>query len=431
VVSQAEGDGDAFVLRELYNLLWYPALPFAMFAARPHDLRDLRERLGRGHFRDRTGTPRIWIHAASVGEIEAIRPISEGLMKNNPGAMIVLTTMTTAGREAARRRVPDADAWMLAPLDATNSVRTFLAAVRPTLVVVAETELWPNYFFESSRVAAKIAIVNGRMSERSLRRYLQAGSLFKDAVARASLILAQSNDDARRYHALGVGAKVVVTGNTKLDGNISVARSLRPELHAFAAGRPILVAGSTAPGEEAAILAAYSILQKKFPELALAIAPRHLDRVPEIEFLLHSALPAFVKASKLDASNRATDVSVLLLDTMGELRAFYDRAAIAFVGGSLAPERGGQNPAEPASCDVPVLFGPYHENQREIAAALVEAGGARIVATAEEIASACEDWLRDDASRIAAGRAAGIAISQRAGGAQLALTHLQSLIDLV
>src|SRR6202030_1578238 len=181
------------------------------------------------------------------------------------------------------------------------------------------------------------------------------------------------------------------------------------------------------PSEETVIADAYSELRKDFPQLALTIAPRHLERTPEVENVLRAASLKFVKASQLNSSNAARDADILILDTMGELRSFYRRGAIAFVGGSLAPGRGGQNPAEPALVDVPVLIGPYHENQKEIVASIVSSGGARIVTNAGDIVREVSKWLGDDAAREAAGRSAHASVSKDAGGAQFALKQLEAL----
>src|SRR5271163_2252989 len=411
------------MLSSLYNLLWYPALPFALIAAHPANMRDYRERMGHGDFPQAAGALRIWIHASSVGEIEAIRPVANGLLDRHPGTFMVVTTMTTAGRDAAQRRIPGAAAWMLAPLDSRRAVRSFLKLVRPSVVLITETEIWPNYFIESARSGATVAVVNGRISERSLRRYLRARGLFEDALSHATLILTQSDDDARRYGEFRLAAKVVVTGNTKIEAaeDVEDAQPIRQELLAFAAGRKIFIAGSTAPGEEAVVLDAYRELRRDFPQLALTIAPRHLDRTPEVETMVRAALFEYLKASGPGSSH---DADVLILDTMGELRGFYPRGAIAFVGGSLAPGRGGQNPAEPALVEVPVLIGPYHENQRELVSSLVASGGARIVKDARDIVSAASSWLADDAVRQQAGRRARASASKGSGGAQLALMQL-------
>jgi 3-deoxy-D-manno-octulosonic-acid transferase len=421
------------MLSAIYNLLWYPALPFALLAAHPANMRDYRERMGHGDFPDTAGAPRIWIHAASVGEIEAIRPVAIGLLENHPGAIMAITTMTATGRAAAERRIPGAAAWMLAPLDNRRAVRSFLKRVQPGIVLITETEIWPNYFLESARAGATIAVVNGRISERSMRRYMRARGLFRDALSRATLILTQSREDARRYVRFNLSARILVTGNTKIEAAKADAATedpIRPELLAFASGRKILIAGSTAPGEDAVIADAYRELRKDFPQLALTIAPRHLERAPEVENTLRAASIKFVKASQLNSPTAACDADVLILDTMGDLRNFYRRGAIAFVGGSLAPGRGGQNPAEPALVDVPVLIGPYHENQQEMVSSLVSSGGARIVKNAGEIVSEVSKWLGDDAARQQAGRNAHASVSKGAGGAQFALKQLEALINL-
>ena len=421
------------MLSAIYNLLWYPALPFALMAAHPANMRDYRERMGHGDFPDTAGKPRIWIHAASVGEIEAIRPVAIGLLEHHPGAIMTITTMTATGRAAAMRRIPGATAWMLAPLDNRHAVRSFLQRVRPTIVLITETEIWPNYFLESARAGATIAVVNGRISERSMSRYMRARGLFRDALGRATLILAQSNEDARRYAKFDLSAKIVVTGNTKIEAAKADAATedpIRPELMAFASGRKIFIAGSTAPGEEAVIADAYRQLRKDFSQLALTIAPRHLERTQEVENTLRAASLKFVKASQLNSPNAECDAEVLILDTMGELRTFYRRGSIAFVGGSLALGRGGQSPAEPSLVDVPVLIGPYHENQQEMVSSLVISGGARIVKNAGDIVSEASKWLGDNAAREEAGRNAHASVSKGAGGAQFALKQLEALINL-
>jgi 3-deoxy-D-manno-octulosonic-acid transferase len=421
----------AYVLREVYNFLWYLALPFGVLAAHPWSARDFRERFGRGKFPDTAGAPRIWMHAASVGEIEAIRPVALGLLKAYPGAVLAITTMTTAGRGAAERRIPGAAAYMLAPLDIWFAVRTLVARVQPELVLIAEGEIWPNFFFEARRFGAKVAIINGRMSERSRRRYMMARSLFKQVLSQASVIMAQSREDARRYGKFDISSKMVVTGNTKIaERPAMIDEPLRSELQEFAVERQILIAGSTAPGEEAVVVGAYLELLKRFPALALALAPRHLDRVDEIEKVLRANSLDYVKASELGPERSAGDSRVLLLDTMGDLRAFYRRGAIAFIGGSLAPGRGGQNPAEPAMLNVPVLIGPYHENQNEMVSALLNSGGARIVKNARDLVAACDRWLGNETERVNAGQQAHNATARYSGSARLALKQVQGLLSL-
>jgi 3-deoxy-D-manno-octulosonic-acid transferase len=419
----------------LYNALWYPALPFALIASAGADLTAWRERLGLAVADAQPGGgKRVWMHAASVGEIEAIRPIALGLLREFPSTEIIVTTMTIAGREAARRRLPRAFAYQLAPLDLPLAVRSFLRSVRPDVLLIAETELWPNYFFEAARANVKIAIINGRISARSAHRYRRIRGLVSRALGHADLILAQSEDDARRYRSLGAPSeRVIVTGNTKFDLG-DAAPPLRRALAKFATSRPILIAGSTAPGEERIVVAAYQELLRSCPRIALIVAPRHLDRVGEVAAILREVGLTFFRASDLPpadtqpASTMLADASVLLLDTMGELRALYSRATIAFVGGSLERGRGGQNPAEPASFAVPVMFGPNHENQREAADALIAAGGARVVHDANEMANTAALWLDDEQARRSAGQMAKAAIEGLAGGTLTTLGHLRILM---
>jgi 3-deoxy-D-manno-octulosonic-acid transferase len=416
------------ILHALYNLLWYPALPFALLASNGADAQGSRERLGIAAPRSESSALRIWAHASSVGEIEAIHSVMMRLMHDAPAATAVITAMTTAGRDVARRRIPKARAHLLAPLDNPSAVRAFLRRVRPDLVLIAETELWPNYFWEAKKFGAKIAIINGRISARSLARYQRLGKLFCRAIQCADLIMAQTAHDVDRFAAMGVVRKrIVVTGNTKFDPDAAGEMPLRRELQDFAGERPILIAGSTAAGEEEIVLDAYVELRREFPALALIVAPRHLVRVPEVEKIVSDRALKYVRAS---AARFDTTADVMILDTMGELRPLYRRATVAFVGGTLNEVRGGQNPAEPASVSVPVMFGPYYENQQETASALIAAGGARVVNNAEEIVRVTAKWLTGEEARRTAGRAARDCIVQLSGGVATSLMHLRTLITL-
>ena len=422
------------MLRQLYNALWYPALPLALaLSGACGDPATRRARMGIAWTRDGAAPlaePRIWAHAASVGEVGALRAVLTALLRERPETTLLVTTMTAAGREAARRAIPAARAHLLAPLDCRRALGPFLDALRPTLMLIAETELWPNYFIESRRAGARIAIVNGRISERAFGRYRYVRPLLCEALACADFVLAQTEEDARRFLALGAPeSRVKVTGNTKFDLESLNAAPLRPELLAFASGCPLLVAGSTAPGEEQVVLDAWRELCARFDAIALALAPRHLERVAEVEGLLRAARIEYTKASALGATAAATS-HVLLLDTMGELRSIYGRAAVAFVGGSLMPGRGGQSLAEPAAAGVPTLFGTFHESQREIASALLEARAGTVVRDAAELAQAVTAFMTNESERRAAGHRARVVVERMAGGVGATLMHLRPLISV-
>lgn len=415
------------MLRLIYRILWYPALPFALFASRVPDWQAVRERLGAAAPRLDESDYRIWIHVSSVGEVEAVQSIARRLLREVPKAAIVVTAMTPAGRDVARRRIPSARACLMSPFDCPSCVRAFLRRVRPRLVVITESELWPNYFQESRRVGARIAIVNGRMSKRSASRYRGLRTLFGPALKCADLVMAQTVEDASQFRSLGVSSEnLLVSGNTKFDPDAAAEMPIRRELMDFGGERPIFIAGSTSAGEEEVVLKAFAKLQAEFPALALIVAPRHLARVPEVEGAVSRAGFKYLKASTLDGNCNA---DVLILDTMGELRAVYRRAAVAFVGGSLTPSRGGQNPAEPAAVRVPVMIGPYYENQRETAEALLAAGGARVVTNAEELFAAASRWLANDDLRVEAGQRARECIERRSGGVSTSLIRLKALIN--
>jgi 3-deoxy-D-manno-octulosonic-acid transferase len=378
-----------------------------------------------------TGQPRrIWLHAASVGEVEAVRPIALGLLEQEPDAALVITTMTETGREAAARRVPGAAACWLAPLDHPRIVRAFLKALAPDLVLISEAELWPNYFIESRRFGARVALLNGRLSARSLKRYRWLRPLWTAALECADLLLVQSQTDADRYLALGAPReRVVVTGNTKYAPADAVRDSeLDPALREFAAAGDTLIAGSTGPGEEEQVIEAYLSLRDGFPRLRLVLAPRHLERLGEVEQLLNAMGLSYVKATGLKLGERAGAARILLLDTLGDLRMLYRYGTLAFIGGSLYRGRGGQNLGEPAAAGIAVLFGPFHENQHETARALLAHGGGVVVRDSEELARAASRLLGDEPRRREEGARAREVYQNLAGGAARSLAQIRALI---
>ncbi len=413
----------------IYNALWYPALPFALFVG-GGDAQSRRQRLGNTDANAiSTGRPRVWLHAASVGEVEGARPVVLGLVRARPDLEFIVTTMTPAGRDAARRRLRGA--CQLAPFDHVAAVRAFVARIRPALVIITETELWPNFFLQSAQAGARIALINGRLSARSMSRYRLIRPLLVRMLGCASLVLAQTPEDADRFCALGAPSdRVVVAGNAKYEPDGDAA-PLRPALADFAGGRPVLIAGSTGPGEEQMVLTAYRDLVERFPRLVLILAPRHLQRLDEVERDVRSVGLPYVRASELDSPvglAATRNARVLLLDRMGELRGLYQRATIAFVGGSMMAGRGGQSLAEPAGVSVPVLFGPHYENHRQVGDALIEARAGQVVSDATQLARASAAWLADEEARTAAGERARHVMEQLAGSSATTVRYLCALL---
>lgn len=415
------------VVGTLYNLLWRPARPLALLASGARAPAARRQRLGLVPA-PATATRRVWLHAASVGEVEAVRPIALGLLERLAPLTLIVTCMTRAGCEAAARRIPGAQACWLAPLDHPRCVGNFLQAVEPSLLVVCETELWPNYFLQARRAGARIALINGRLSERSLRRYLLARSLWQSALGAADLLLMQTEEDAARLRALGASPEqLMVTGNTKFTASAQV--QVDPALSGFCLRGPLFVAGSTAPGEEQVIIEAFLSLRRAAPALRLVLAPRHLDRVVEVADLLTAAGLSYVTASQLKQDAITQDDCVMLLDTLGDLRGLYSLAQIAFIGGSLFKGRGGQNPGEAASAGVPVLIGPFHQNQQIIVKALLEGGGAAVVANAVTLSEVAARLLRDEPMRRQWGDKARAAYAGLSGGAERTVAQLLKLLE--
>lgn len=421
----------AALWRNLYKAVWYPALPVALLAAGGRDPQLRRERLGRAGAcanQDHRAR-RIWIHAASVGEIEAVRPLVLRLNRSGLALQIVVTTMTATGRDAARRRLPQIDRALMAPLDFAPAMRAFAKGLRPDLLIIAETELWPNMIAEAARVGARVVLVNARLSSRSARRYRLIRPLLAVALANVARIYAQTAQDGDRFVALGAETpQLTVSGNIKFSREAESAAP-RLALREFAKGRQVLLAGSTGPGEERVVVESFCALRRQFPELALILAPRHLERSAEVEQVLAAASLKSVMASEIRESPPPCDC--LLLDTMGELRALYSCATVAFVGGSLFPGRGGQSLIEPADAAIPVLFGPYHESQRVIADELIRNHAGIVVKDAHTLMAAAAAWLCDEELRKNAGERARAAVTRLSSGVERIAAELLELLSAV
>lgn len=330
------------------------------------------ERLGRYRLPGLGAAP-VWLHAVSVGEVVAAAPLARALRAERPAWPLLVSTVTDTGRAMARERIPEAAATVFFPLDFAFAVRRVLATVAPRAVLLAETEIWPNFLRACRMRRVPVAVVNGRISLRSFRRYRLVRGPLGRVLSDIACFGMQTAGDAERIVSLGAPPdRVHVTGNLKFDalageGGAAHFGAVRRDL-GLDEGRPVLVAGSTHRGEEAAVLEAFAALRRERPGLALVLAPRHPERCGEVEGVLRERGLAFRRRS-LGPAPAGTDV--ILVDTVGELGRLYAAADAAFVGGSLAPV-GGHNILEPAAAGAPIVVGPHLENFAEIADAFRE-----------------------------------------------------------
>jgi 3-deoxy-D-manno-octulosonic-acid transferase len=342
----------------------------------------------------------IWLHAVSVGEVLAATELVRQLRAALPGWVIAISTTTETGQNLARERFPDTPVFYL-PLDFAWIVRRYLHLLKPKLLILMESELWPNLMNECVRSGVPIAVVNAKISDRSLPRYMRLRRLWKPLMGKVSLFLAQSEENGRRLVTIGVPAERVQTpGNLKYDvkapGTSEMTSLVRANLSPNAS---VLVAGSTLEGEEAMLLNAWpEVLQAK-PEAVMVLAPRHTPRFQTVADLVKERGFALVRASELRLQPQAVAAgTIVVLDTIGDLASVYSLAAAAFVGGSLV-SWGGHNPLEPARFSVPVVMGPWVQNFREIVDAMRAAEAIRIV-EASALAANLTEMLRGDAKQM-------------------------------
>jgi len=335
-----------------------------------------------------------WIHGASVGEARIVRSLARELRRRRPPLPIAASCVTRTGR-AQLPGAPEVDAAFFVPLDLPGFPGRVLDALAPSVLVLVETELWPNLLHEAARRRVPAVLVNGRLAPEKMARYRRFTALYRPMLASFARIGAQSEEESARFVSLGASKDaVVVTGNVKYDAappSVS-AESLR-ERFGIAAQRPVVVAGSTGAGEDALVLQAFRRARARVPELFLVLAPRHPER---FESAAAEIAQAGLELARTSAPNRSVPPShgVLLVDTLGELAGLYRLASAAFVGGSLVPV-GGHNLIEPAAAGAPVLFGPHTEHVAETAALLLSTGGARRVANASELAQAFGELATD------------------------------------
>jgi 3-deoxy-D-manno-octulosonic-acid transferase len=369
-----------------------------------------------------SGRSPIWVHAVSVGETIAVKPLLQALKTRYPERPLVLSNMTETGRAVAQK-IGEVDLCLHFPFDYPGAARRLLGRVRPGLVIIVETEIWPNFLGTARRLGIPTVMVNGRISDRSFGRYQRLAWFFRPVLADLSAFCMQSEEDGRRIVAIGAPPDAVqVTRNLKYD--IPVTRMAPAEQAALKAGyglpegMTIVTAGSTHPGEEPAVLAAFQALLATGRAAVLVLVPRHPERAPAVAELVTQAGLKWHRRSQLTGDRVFTSGEVLLVDTIGELHRLYAVSDLVFVGGSLVPV-GGHNVLEPASLGVPVMFGPHMHNFRETAALMVAAGGAVQVADGAGLTQALLALAQDEAQRQALGQRAMAVVTDNSGATEL------------
>lgn len=414
---------------------------FAVREIRMHKyLSGLRQRFGVGLPPSTDGKLTLWIHAVSVGEVLAAQPLVQAILNYTSDYQIVFSTTTKTGQLVASRRLSSAVRLFYFPVDLPCVIRRALKAIKPSIVLLIETEIWPNFLRLCAHRNIPVLLVNGRISERSFRRYKLVSGFIRSALNHFHLMLMQSQQDAARAITLGANAqKVIVTGNLKYD---AIPPTEPPDIATIVKqiqtpDSNVIVAGSTVAGEESIILEAFAqLLSKRTPNnhqrknLRLILAPRHPERWAEVERLLKVSGLRYVRRSMMPCQDSAF-AQVVLLDSMGELAFLYSIARIAFVGGSLVPV-GGHNILEPALFGKPIIVGPYTANFQQITTAFLQAGAMMQLPPhgnlTKSLLEAFESLLENEPTSNAMGEAAKQLIKQHRGATANTLAHIKKLL---
>jgi len=412
----------------IYRILASLAAPLALLRlrrkARGMEEVAVRWREWLGKF-DNQAPAGVWIHAASVGEVNAMAPLIEKLAGRFPDRQVLVSTLTPTGSAEARRRFGDRVCHRLAPLDTRRAVCQWLDTVQPDIALIAETEIWPELFEQLGRRGIPLVIVNGRISPGALGRYRHLRPLMTRALSHTTRIACQSRAEAERFVHLGAPPeRIHVTGNVKFDGQLPPDLEEKSQVLRGRWGqRPVWVAGSTHGMEEDQLIAAHRKLLKKQPAALLVLAPRHPERAGEIRRRLAGGN---LKVIGLEAS-AGPEHSVVVIDRIGWLQPAYQAAGVCFVGGSLVPV-GGHNLLEPARLSRPVLAGPYLHEQASMAELLREDSALLEVTDADELADALIELFDDPARQLKLGMAAARAARQGRGAVEQTLVLIDQVL---
>jgi 3-deoxy-D-manno-octulosonic-acid transferase len=413
-------------------ILGFPVfLLYCLLTGRHRD--GLRERLGFPALPPVTGNgKRLWLHAASVGEVQAARALLPALREELPGATLMVSTMTGQGLQVARSQLGSDVTCFLAPLDLPFAVSRAVHRAKPDLYIDLETELWPNLLLQLKHQGAKIVLLNGRLSERSFGRYRKIAGLTGKALGCFSRIAAIGENDARRFAALGADPAIIeVNGNAKYDrllpGEGQTADGYRQRL-SIAPDQPVLIAGSTRGGEEELLLGTWRQLRQKWPELIFILAPRHIERLAEITALLSAAGESCDLLSELPPRRRRHPI--VLVDTLGELAGLYAVGSFIFCGGSLVP-RGGHNIMEAAAWGKPVFYGPHMKDFADAKEILETAGAGFEIDSAAGLTAAILSLADHPQAYARAAQGAAAAVRSQAGSARRQARLAASVINYI
>jgi 3-deoxy-D-manno-octulosonic-acid transferase len=393
--------------------LWIGALALRGFRDKTH-WRGFSQRFGLG---PAVQGRSIWVHAVSVGEVQAAVPLVEALLARFPRIPLVLTTVTPTGRARAEALFKNRVDVRYVPIDWPGSVRRFFQRAQPQLAVILETEIWPNLYQRCGALGIPLVLASARISPRSVNRYRRLVGLFRETLSHGIFIAAQSAEDAERFRSIGASPeRTHVVGNIKFDfGHPPDMETRGHELRQMlGANRPIWVAGSTHEKEEELLIAAHRKLRERFSNALLVLVPRHPPRFAGVAEMLREEGLHFVR--RTSALPVKADTEVYLLDTLGELPPFYAAGDVAFVGGSLGIDHvGGHNLLEPAALRLPIVAGPHNFNSADIARLLVERQALRIVHDPVELAKVVGALLADPQARASMGAAGRKAVDDNRG----------------
>ena len=419
-------------MRFFYSFLIVFSTPFVLLYFAIRGLRDKayasrwRERFG--FVSDHMPTGGIWIHAASVGEFNAAGPLIKALIKRHPGTQVTVTTLTPTGSERVQRELGDKVSHCYIPFDLPGTVNRFLKRVQPRLIIVMETEIWPNLYLQSEKMGIPLLMANARLSMRSVVRFRRFSRFIKSVLQTVDWIGAQSKADAARLASCGAELeRITMTGNLKFDLNVAASLNEQALALRFQWGRerPVLVAGSTHEADENVILPAFVELLKSLPEALLILVPRYPERFARAAQQANNAGLRTELYSQGEACS--TGAQCFVIDTIGQLMTYYACADVAFVGGSMG-EQGGHNALEPAALGKPVLLGPNMDNAKEIVNQLLLCNAARQVNNQRDFEQAAKEILTDGVLRDNMGQAGQQLVEKNKGALDLTLKAVEKLL---